>query len=257
MKAKKKHKDNNLKIIAVVIAVLALVFFGANCVQTNPQPLAITGAGTNGATSGGSSGGGGGGPSANDQTPDDGSGTPPSVPNFGGWSFPSMPNFDWSFPSFSGFSGSGSEPAAGSPESGGPISADPCDLNPNQIGCGTTPSSSPPGTSLPESGFNFFGFTMPTFDFSWFASPPLLPATDDGAAAPQPEQPAAPATPDFNVRACTGTNYGLPMSVVHSATGDRYTSFECSGSRDCIDNPPGGYTGRPTSLYCCDGECYN
>jgi len=117
--------------------------------------------------------------------------------------------------------------------------------------------------------FSFWNFCG-MFPEICFPTPPA-----DQPAAPQPDMtadpcdlnpnmigcspttPTQPAVRQIYFGRCSGVSWGLPTEVLHSATGDRYTSFECTTNQECEDNPPGAYPGRPSALVCCNGECFD
>ena len=143
----------------------------------------------------------------------------------------------------------------------------------------TTGGSGPSGGSAPTPATNTSGNDSGAFSF-WnfcgmfpeicFPTPPA-----DQPAAPQPDMtadpcdlnpnmigcspttPTQPAVRQIYFGRCSGVSWGLPTEVLHSATGDRYTSFECTTNQECEDNPPGAYPGRPSALVCCNGECFD
>ena len=69
---------------------------------------------------------------------------------------------------------------------------------------------------------------------------------DDGAMLPA-------YNPDWF---CQGVNYGQPY--YQGAWYERSYSYDCTGNRDCWDNPPVSYIGRDTGpLVCCNSECWD
>jgi hypothetical protein len=240
----RKKKNDMGKII--VIAIIILLLFGFNCVQL-PTLSGAPNSPQTPTSGGGISGGGNTG----------GSGTPPAPSDEGdggGMIFAPI-NICAMFPSLCAPPPTGDDPYAPtpdlSPENGGAMTQDPCDLNPNQIGCGDTSPDAPDigGWSFPV--IEIPTFTFPSFDFGGGS---MLPTTDDGAAAPQPDEPAA-VQPAYNPAwHCAGINWGKSY---YDPAGVRPYETDCTRDSTCQTYPPLGFTGDPSSLSCCNSQCYD